>query len=64
MIPVVCTWKINKIHMYAYNIFVGKPHGRVMLKWFVFKLFESEVDKPGSEFDDWEVCEVTVKKLL
>jgi hypothetical protein len=62
MIPVVCTWKINKIHMY--KIFVGKPHGRVMLKRFVFKLFASKVDKPGSEFDDWEVCDVTVKKLL
>jgi len=45
-------------------MFVGKPHGRVILKWFVPRLVASKLDKPGSEFDDWEVWGVSVKKHL
>jgi len=54
MMPVACTWKINEIHLK--QLFVGKHHGRVILKWFVSKLFASKLDKRGSEFDDWEAC--------
>jgi len=46
-----------------YNIFVGKPHERVILKWVVPKLVASKLDTPGSEFGDWEACALTVKKL-